>query len=88
MSTGTCCLCGGPYIRHGNSPHPFAGGRACHDCDNRFVTPARMYRVSDPDVLHLLTEFARTGRFLVMATAKAQESIRALYGEDDEGGER
>ena len=73
--TGTCSICGGAYLHGGNNPHPFPtsnGERACHECDNRFVTPARMLDVSHPGTLELLKKFARHGRFLVAATAKAR----------------
>jgi hypothetical protein len=74
--TGTCSICGGGYITYGNNPDPFPEGRACHECDNRFVTPARMLGVRDVAILTLLTEFARRGRSLVWASARA----RALFG--------
>lgn len=73
--TGTCSICGGTYTNLGNNPDPFPGGRACYECDLRFVTPARVLHVSDPAILRLLTEFAKRGRFMVQATAKA----RALH---------
>lgn len=78
METGTCSICGGAYIDYGNNAHPFPG-RACHDCDNRFVTPARMLHVSEPAILALLTEFAKRGRSLVWASARA----RVMFAVED-----
>lgn len=73
--TGTCAICGWPVYDYGNSAAPW-DGRACHDCDNRFVSPARIYGVSDPAILALLTKFASLGRTLATATAAAREHYR------------
>jgi hypothetical protein len=68
---GTCSICGGPYLNYGNNADPFPA-RACNECDNRFVTPARIFGVSDHIILALLIRFARQGRQLVLATARAR----------------
>lgn len=45
-ATGKCCLCGGTYNRHGCNPDPLGDPeteRCCHDCDDLYVIPTRMW---------------------------------------------
>lgn len=80
--TGTCSICEGTYTNYGNNPWPFPDGRACHDCNNRFVTPARILHVGNPDILELLTVFARLGR--VMTRAVSEVGSLVVVEVDDE----
>jgi len=70
-NTGICSICEGQYIEYGNNAYPFAG-RCCHDCDNRFVIPARIMQISaDAQYeLAILQQVARLGRTMVQAQAK------------------
>ena len=59
-----CSICGDAYIDYGNSAIPFPG-RCCIDCDNRFVTPARILGISpDSAFIEILTRIAQLGRAL------------------------
>lgn len=69
--TGTCSICEGTYTNYGNNPWPFDDGRACHDCNNRFVTPARILKVTEPFDLALLAAVARLGRQMTWAASEA-----------------
>jgi hypothetical protein len=57
-----CAICGRSFSEYGNNPAPFEGERACDDCNDRFVVPARMLRgrMSD-EVLEMLRFFATHG---------------------------
>lgn len=72
----TCSICGGAYTGAGNHAHPFEG-RCCDDCDNRWVTPARILRV-DPGsaLIPILREFARLGSRLAGTMEAAIETMR------------
>lgn len=79
--TGTCVICEGTYTTYGNNPWPFPDGRACHDCNNRFVTPARILKVGNNDTLiSVLIGFARLGRVMTLSGAAAATLV-AVDGE-------
>lgn len=71
-----CCVCGDNFTGRGNNPEPFQGEFACHDCDNRFVTPARMClgsKFNDENILALLQTFAELGKCLTRLSAESQK---------------
>lgn len=38
-----CCICGEPFVGYGNNPDPYKKeGRACDECNKRFVVPSRL----------------------------------------------
>lgn len=42
----TCAICGETFDGYGNNPAPIASGRACDDCDESYVIPARIHLAS------------------------------------------
>lgn len=64
----TCDICGGDIEpvgdwTHGNNAAPFEG-RACDDCNARYVIPARLAGASD-NICALVKRFAELGRVFV-----------------------
>lgn len=73
-----CSICERPFTEFGNSAYPFTG-RCCNDCDNRWVTPARIFRI-EPDnaVIPILRAFARYGSRFTEAGEMAREMMREM----------
>jgi hypothetical protein len=75
-----CSICGDPCGRFGNNAMPFAG-RACNDCNDRFVVPARILHITDPVSLQILARVAKLGRTLVLASNKVNQLMAETKGE-------
>jgi hypothetical protein len=66
-----CSICKIDYDNYGNNAAPFEG-RCCDECNSRWVLPARIYGVRDPDTLKFLTVFAEQGRMWMEINTKAR----------------
>jgi hypothetical protein len=88
MTEPICSICKGPIDTIPSNPpwtggcsaHPFAG-RCCTDCDNRWVTPARMLHITpDSELIPILLHFAKSGSELVRALAEARVRLGMTVG--------
>lgn len=67
MTAKNCSICGCDFEEYGNNPDPFPGEKACDDCNDRFVIPARMLvSRNQPDVIKFLKRFAELGKTMVV----------------------
>lgn len=81
----TCCVCGDFFTGWGNNPEPFKGESACDNCNDSFVTPARMCLgrdYSDENILALLQTFAELG--LVFRGVRRENYFRPRLVSNDE----
>ena len=45
-----CCICGEPIEGYGNNPRPYKHeGRCCDACNSKFVIPARLAKLNNPE---------------------------------------
>jgi len=64
LERGMCSLCSVPFDHYGNNPDPigFHDNRVCDECNEAFVIPARLGRLSTAQMFTLrrIVDGART----------------------------
>lgn len=43
-----CSVCDGEFAGHGNNAEPYAKGKCCEECNNKYVLPARLRQMTLP----------------------------------------